>query len=95
MKNLNTVRFMRGTYLSVIVCLLMVVSGCANKNHYVTTNKIDSATCAKLLAKGVDCTSERQYWRQAQVHTEYYQQLLPIHQRRDILDIEREAVQQE
>lgn len=73
-------------YLAVYAVTLL--AGCTSINDSISTVKLDTETCSKLMTRGVDCMNHKLPNRHSLAHVEYHQQLLPIHQRDDILSVE-------
>jgi hypothetical protein len=73
-------------YLAVYAVTLL--AGCTSINDPISTVKLDTETCSKLMIKGVDCMNRNLPERHLLAHVAYHQQLLPIHQRDDILSVE-------
>ncbi|MDM7860422.1 hypothetical protein QTP81_07425 [Alteromonas sp. ASW11-36] len=76
------------TTLGIAVGILFVTSGCTTVDSSISNTTLDRETCAKLAARGVDCQNNQSLGTAALAHVEFHQQLLPIHQRNDILEAE-------
>ena len=85
----------RNTLFRLIVCGALTLSGCTSIDDSISRVTLDSATCTKLLAQGIDCQNDQLLSGETLAHLEYHQQLLPIYQRKDIIEDELEALEEE
>lgn len=93
MFKIATVRFKKLQFSSIATFGLLVTSGCASVDDSISQAKLDSKTCTKLMSQGIDCQNNELLGNAPLAHAEYHQQLLPIHQRDDILNAELEELE--
>ncbi|WP_100644123.1 hypothetical protein [Alteromonas facilis] len=74
-------------FAGAAMCILNMLAGCVTYD-YSNQARLDKKTCANLVAGGLDCHSNQSPGTVALTHVEFHQQLLPIHQRDDILGAE-------
>lgn len=84
----------RNTLFRLLVCGVLALSGCTSIDDSISRVTLDSATCTKLLAQGIDCQNDQLLSGETLAHLEYHQQLLPIYQRKDIIEDELGAIYQ-
>ena len=76
--------------IGTAIIAIVLTGGCTSINDPISSVDIDSQTCRQLMARGVDCGPKPTIDRPVLAHTEFYQQLLPIHQRAAILELDEQ-----
>lgn len=75
---------------SGIICLLTIamvatLTGCTVSYEPESRAELRSPTCVALLTKKLNCEQQQLVFDDAQPHNEFEQQMLPIHQREEVL----------
>jgi hypothetical protein len=88
-----TLRNIRLLFTFASIIFLLLLSGCAHDRDSAYQNSQSKVGCSDILEKEFECDAKVAHHKNRQdLHPEYTQQLLPIYQRREIIEQELEDV---
>jgi hypothetical protein len=81
----------RLTLTSLLVGCILLVSGCANHQGFASEQNGINPTCPGVEHDDDQCSAHRAFAEyKREVHEEYYEQILPIHERKEVIEQEIE-----